>query len=381
MNIRNLHQIFKNYIDNFEVMNDSENNETFKWEASYQFRRLMDDAFHSDSNGFIQKMNQIKTDGIVRTIIDGRMRPFAGLAQLATEYDAEAVRTLFQDLFANDGGDLTKREQKISAFLQGCEELRLAKFPNYYSYKQTARSVAGYLFLYNPEQYYMYKATEAHRFANDIEFYGDWGSGDHLKLKEYYRLCNELVTEIKKCPELVHTHNNRFKHNLDYAEDRNLHILAYDIIYCTCAYDLDRNITFRKVSLKEKKLYQERMKKALTAQEHYAHAEKEYRLLEQAIQHYDSVFSIGTVVQHKSYGTGTILDRYSEAIIIQFEAFSEPFKCDFYAAVANHILNYRDSLEIETEELYQDLFSRHSGIRSALETAQHKLIEYRDFLE
>ena len=194
-------------------------------------------------------------------------------------------------------------------------------------------------------------------------------------------MCNELVTEIKKCPELEHTHKSRFKHNCNYAEDKNLHILAYDIIYCTCAYDLDRNITFKKVSLTEKKLYQERMKKALDAQEHYVHAEKEYRLLEQALQHYNSVFSIGTVVQHKSYGTGTILARGSETITLQFEASSEPFKCDLYTAVANHILSYRDSLDIETEKLYRDLFSRHFNICSALENAQRKLMEYRDLLE
>ena len=55
------------------------------------------------------------------------------------------------------------------------EKLRLKKFPKYYSYKQTARSVSGYLFLYDPDNHYMYKAMQAKLFADCIEFYGDWG--------------------------------------------------------------------------------------------------------------------------------------------------------------------------------------------------------------
>ena len=31
MNTKNLHQIFANYIDRFEELNDPEHNETFKW--------------------------------------------------------------------------------------------------------------------------------------------------------------------------------------------------------------------------------------------------------------------------------------------------------------------------------------------------------------
>lgn len=390
MNTRNLQQIFANYIDRFEEMNDAEHDETFKWWAAYQFHDLMDKALQAPTNQFADLLDAIKghrkADRVVETIIDGQMHPFAGLVHLAKEYNAEAVKTLFQNLFADDGGDLNKREQKISVFLQGCEELRLAKFPNYYSYKQTARSVAGYLFLYDPEQYYMYKSKEAYRFADDIEFNGDWGSGDHLKLKEYYRMCDELVAEIKKCPALCATHNSRFSLKDRYtppklANDSSYHILAYDIIYCTCAYDLDRNITFKKISLQEKKLYQERLKKALEVQEEYLQAEARYSELEPAIRHYDTLLVPETEVCHVTYGTGKITSRKGKDIIVDFANGPHNFQLDFFTTIANSYLKFNDSLDCKTKESYCTLLKNHSNLSASMERVRSELKKYSDILE
>ena len=44
MNKTNLHVIFKKYIDNFEFLNNSENDETYKWEIAQAFQ-----AFDLDS--------------------------------------------------------------------------------------------------------------------------------------------------------------------------------------------------------------------------------------------------------------------------------------------------------------------------------------------
>lgn len=390
MNTKNLQQIFANYIDNFDVMNDIPHDETFKWWAAYRFHELMDEALQAPIDQFADLLDAIKghqkTDRVVETIIEGQMRPFTGLVRLAKEYNAEAVRALFQGLFADDGVDFIKREQKIAAFLQGCEELRLAKFPSYFSYKQNARSVAGYLFLYDPEQYYMYKATEACRFADDVEFYGDWGSGDHLKLKEYYRMCDELVAEIKKCPALLATHNSRFTLKDRYippklANDSNYHILAYDIIYCTCAYDLDRNISFKKISLKEKKLYQERLKKALEAQEAYLQAEARYSELEPAIRYYDALLIPGMEVFHSTYGTGKIANRKGKDIIVDFDTGLQNLMLDFFASIVNGYLKFNDPLDSETKESYRALLKKHSALTSSMRYAQNELAKYSDILE
>lgn len=204
MNKKNLHHIFANYIDRFAELNDAAHDETFKWWAAVRFRQLMDKALRKDGKAFVLALEPIKK--VVEVIIDGKMQPFGGLVAIANDNEykfAGDVKQLFLDLFANDGNDLEVREKKIAAFLKRSEELRLAtKYSKYYSYKQTARSVSGYLFLYDPDHHYMYKASEAHRFADVVEFYGDWGSGDQINLNVYYKMCDELVAEIANCPEL-----------------------------------------------------------------------------------------------------------------------------------------------------------------------------------
>lgn len=393
MNTKNLHQIFANYIDRFEELNNPEHNETFKWWAAKQFREQMDAAFKQSGDNFASALDHIKghkkEERVVETIIDGRMQPFGGLVEISKKNNyesADAVKQLLQNLFQDDGGDLGKREEKIAAFLEDSEKLRLKYFPNYYSYKQTARSVAGYLFLYEPDKYYMYKANEAKLFADCVEYYGDWGTGDQIKLKEYYRMCDELVAEAKKCKELLSTDESRFDGYFQYtrdglSEDKAKHILAYDIIYCTSVYNLCKDITFKNITLKDKKLYQERLNKALALQEEYQKAEEEYALLDQAVQHYDAVFVPGTAVRNLTYGPGRIIARRGTVLDVQFESQPDLIKYDFWQTVTGHYLKFEDSLDKETAQQYEDVFRRHDGISSGLVRLQKELEGYQDVLE
>lgn len=398
MNTKNLHQIFKNYIDRFEELNDAEHNETFKWWAAKQFRNLMDKALQAKSpEAFLSLLKKIKgtnpENRVVETIIEGKMQPFTGLIKLAEKDNckyAEEVRIWLIDLFQDDGGDLAKREQKIARFLQRSEDLRLKEFPKYYTYKQTARSVSGYLFLYDPNHYYMYKAAQAKLFADCVEFYGDWGAGDQIKLKEYYRMCDELVDEIKKCPELIKTSDSRLKNHILYAEDdmhkdEARHILAYDIIYCTSVYGLYKGLTFKPITLKEKKLYEERLQKALTLQGEYAHMEAQYAQLEQARQHYHSVLAPGVTVQNFSYGRGyghgKVIACTDDKITVQFASQPVPIEFDFDKTIINHYLKFSDPLDDGIARHYRDLFERASAIEGVLSILERELEQYRDILE
>lgn len=60
MNTKNLQQIFANYIDNFDVMNDIPHDETFKWWAAYRFRELMDEALQAPIDQFADLLDAIK---------------------------------------------------------------------------------------------------------------------------------------------------------------------------------------------------------------------------------------------------------------------------------------------------------------------------------
>lgn len=385
MNKKNLHQIFANYIDRFAELNDAAHDETFKWWAAVRFRQLMDEALRKDGKAFVLALEPIKK--VVEVIIDGKMQPFGGLVAIANDNEykfAGDVKQLFLDLFANDNNNLEKREQKIAAFLQRSEELRLStKYSKYYSYKQTARSVSGYLFLYDPDHHYMYKASEAHRFADVVEFYGDWGSGDQINLKVYYKMCDDLVAEIANCPELKKTDESRMTGRYkpsELANDDSHHILAYDIIFCTYAYDLDRNISFKKLTLPEKKLREERQRKAQEALSAYLQEEKSCQQLDEAVQHYNSVLVPGVRVWHRVNGTGTIKNRDNGNIAVEFEN-GEILKYDLFATVAEGYLKFDDALDLETSQQYRKLFKDHSTIQDSLLIKRNKLKEYEDILE
>lgn len=389
MNTKNLHQIFQNYIDRFEELNDAEHNETFKWWAAVEFRKRMDEALQSDNENFVAILREIVKDDVVGTIIDGKMQPFGGLVAIASDDNCKLagdVKQLFLDLFANDGNDLEVREKKIATFIKDSNKLKLrTKYSKYYSYDQTARSAAGYLFLYDPDHHYMYKASEAHRFADVVEFYEDWGSGDQINLNKYYKMCDELVSKIKECAALKETSKSRSAVKFRYkpqilAEDNEWHILAYDIIYCNKAYDLDRNLTFIKKSAKEKSLYEERKKKAQEKLEDYLQQEKKCQQLDEAIRHYDSILIPGTHVWHRVNGAGTIKSRDDGNITVQFGS-GKIFKYDRFATVAEGYLKFDDTLDEETAQQYRKLCKDHFNIQDNLSMKRKALKEYEDILE
>lgn len=389
MNQKNLQQIFANYTERFAELNDTDHDESFKWWAAEQFHALMQDALQKSGQDFVNSLQKIVKKDVVGVLIDGRMRPFRGLVEIAKNGCADEVRALFLALFAEDGGDLEKREEKIAAFLQGSEKLRLAKFPDYYSYKQTARSVAGYLFLYDPDHHYMYKATEARRFADDVEYYGDWGSGDQIRLREYYRMCDELVAEIEKCPALLATDQSRYALKGRYeilkpagksmADDEKHHILAYDILYCNRTYDLDRGLSFKKLSPKEKNLYEERLKAAQEKQDEYLKAEERCRQLEEAVQYYDSMLVPGVKVQNRKYGEGVVVNRDGNVIVVEFG--SGTIRFDLFTAVSEGYLKFEDPLDGDQKKQYKELLKKHTVIRDMLLIRQKALKPYRDILE
>lgn len=387
MNTKNLKQIFANYIDRFEEMNDTEHDENFKWYAAFHFRRQMDEALQLNGKDFVLSLEKIRD--VVKVLIDGRMQPFGGLVAIAKKDNcelADEVKKLFVDLFKDDGDDLEKREEKIAFFLQESEKLRLKKFPKYYSYKQTARSVSGYLFLYDPDNHYMYKAMQAKLFADCIEFYGDWGSGDQIDLKEYYRMCDELVSEIEKCPELLTTDQSRFDGRFrvnpdEMVLDSKHHILAYDIIYCTSVYGLFKGLTFKPITIKDRNLYQERLARAQVLLESYDRANRRLNELKQAEQHYNAILVPGTQVRHSMYGIGTIVENNSAKIIVSFENGDEPKIFDYYFSIADGHLKFADSLDEKTEERYRTLCKHHTAVYEAVGQLQKELEEYRDIIE
>lgn len=324
MNKENLHNIFSNYIKKFEIINNPANYEIYKWEVAYSFSSLM----NPDSPDFLSNFH--KAVKITSNLIDSANRyPFSSLYNCAQK-DEEAVKNLFRNLFAEDNGDLDVRQKKIEKFIMDANELIEKLYSSNNVFMNDQRSAMAYLFLNDPDNHYLYKASEAKDFASCIEFYDDWGSGNDFNLKTYYKMCDMLIDEIKECPELTGTHRSRYE---TYSEkelhpDANYHILAFDIIYGAPEnrYNFYEGIPFSAITAEKRKLHQERVKKAEELYNDVLAAQEKADLLNKAKKYYLDNLSVGNKVKHKAFGAGTITEIDSENIIVRFDKSGETKK-------------------------------------------------------
>ena len=60
MNKEQMHQIFAHYIDNFEMINNKEHEEYYKWQVCAEFKSLMDDALGADAEDFADALYKVK---------------------------------------------------------------------------------------------------------------------------------------------------------------------------------------------------------------------------------------------------------------------------------------------------------------------------------
>nr|MCR4903227.1 hypothetical protein [Butyrivibrio sp.] len=172
MNKDNLRQIFDNYIKRFDEF-DQKYTETYKWKICRKYPELMHDALNSEPDEFADKLKAVKY--CTYNIIDSYTQPFGGLVDFARE-DPVSVQNMFKNLYEEDNGDLKIRMEKISDFFTKSGELLERFTPGSYLFAQNSHSVSSYLFLNDPDNHYMYKATQSQRFADCVEFLDDWGT-------------------------------------------------------------------------------------------------------------------------------------------------------------------------------------------------------------
>ena len=166
MNKSNLQSIFKKYIDNFEILNNEKNDETYKWEIAQEFQK-----FDVDAEDFVEMLTHMWK--VSENLIDSSQQlPFYALVEFARR-EPETVREMFRKLFAEEHlGDIEK-QAVIDEFIASSEELRKKYYPDSRLYTNNQRSVMMYLFLRYPNSNYGYKASQAKSFADCIEFYED----------------------------------------------------------------------------------------------------------------------------------------------------------------------------------------------------------------
>ena len=313
MNRENLNKLISNYIKNFDYINDGANREYYKWEAVKHFQ----DHWDIDAPDFAAMFKECikETYNLINNKV---VQPANGIIKLAEKSEiTEVIRQMFRDLLAEDNGDIDKRQDKIYAFLEKADELLNTYYKGSWKYAQDMRTVISYLCLLEPDKNYMFKATQAREFMYCVEYGKNFGSGENFSLKNYYGMCDELVTAIKETPELVKLHNNRITEKMCANDD--FHILAYDIIYSAIVYNLYNNITIVKPARSKTQTHENQVqtkREELTAELEQINAELNKALQERS--NYDEFSAKGLEVTHKAFGTGTVVAHNGNLLNIRF---------------------------------------------------------------
>lgn len=375
MNHKNLQIIFNKYIDDFERINNSEHRENYKWEVAQAFQSF--DLQAQDLVGELMRLWKFSSN-----LIDSVHRlPFYAIIEYA-KLEPETVRQMFLDLYAKDNGNLVERQSKISAFLSGSEALRTKYFPESHLYENDQRSVMQFLSFYNPNENYLYKAVQAKKFAECIEFYDDWGTMNRFRLDVYYRMCDMLVEEIRKCPELLETHQRRYtEYDLDLHPDENLHILAFDIIYTSQVYAFYDGMTFSPITAQRRKERQILTEQARIRFRELEQAKLRYQMLQDATEYFQSVFTVGRTVRHKIFGIGTITEMSGTNLTVKFPNRDKTLNLGLLNSIAQKFLTVNDMDLSEQIEKYKTVMRKESEIRRALLEAEKGYLLYAEFLE
>lgn len=382
MNRQRMQQIFANYIEKFEMINDAEHDENYKWRIANQFSELM----NPDSPLFADGLKQAWK--LSSNLIDSTNRYcFSALISCA-EKEPDAVRMLFKALFADDGGDLQVRQNKILEFIEAANALTMRLHTTNGMFMNDQRSAMAYLFLYDPDHHYLYKSSEANNFVSCIEFYDDWGSGSGFRLEIYHRMCDALVEEIRQSPKLLSTHNSRFfdrsgERLEDMHPDNNFHILAFDIIYGApeFRYNFYKGIPYKTINAQARKLHEERTQKAAALLEEWQQAKAKADLLTEARAYFAEHIIAGATVKHRVYGEGQVTEANKSQITVYFPARDETKKFSLMSAFTGRFLTADISDLDEKIAKYQDVVKCESSIYPALERAESNLAPYREYLE
>lgn len=381
MNDNHVQQIFVHYIEQFERINNSEHQEYYKWQIAKQFRDLMDEALKAPAEELSAKLFQVKK--LTSNIIDSYTQPFHGLVKFA-EREPETVRDMFKMLFSNTDGDIFKRQENVQEFIKKSHALRDKYYPDSYLYKEDMHSVTGYLFLYDPDHNYIYKATHALAFADCVEFYDDWGYGTAVKLPVYYRMCDELVAAIKASEELMKTDASRYEAGwgIDPSTlhpDTEKHILAFDLIYCCSTYGLFKGISFTRPKTQERQILQEKKEKANQYKKDLEFAKIEYEELEKTLNYIHTVYNVGTELKHKKFGQGVIKEKNDFQITVDFPEVGEK-KLDLMTLIALNIVSldiagYEDNMSASIP-----LLKNRDGIKTQLRLAEKNFASYAQYI-
>ena len=330
MNYDNLHELINRYEAHFDELNGPEHDELFKWRAMKVWR---DEWFKPENTfaSFAERFTAAKKEFSL-FIDNSRMHPSNGVLKL-WEKEPEQMESLFKSvLFAEHGNNIATIQSNMDTFLDDYEALRIKYFPGNWSFKQDRHSASVYLAMNEPDVNYVYKANEAQKMARYIDFDQIIGSGKHFSLENYYRMCNEIVSALTEHKSLLNKHFGRISEK--HYEDRSLHLMAFDLIYCCRTYGYYTGLVPSSIGkTKVKKAYSgpsqeelERIEAERIAQ--IEALEEEISQIESTMEDCEDISLIGVQVSFPQYGQGVVTEQDVNKITVRFESVEKSFVLD-----------------------------------------------------
>ena len=382
MNQERLQKIFDNYIKKFEFINSPESDENYKWRIAAKFHDLID----PNASDFAERIKEAWKAS--SNLIDSSNRYCFSALVSCSEQEPESVRQLFKALFVEDFDDLAVRQQKIQTFIENANALTERLHSSNGMFMNDQRSAMAYLFLYDPDRHYLYKASEAGSFASCVEFFDDWGPGTDFRLDVYYRMCDQIVDAIRQCPELVETHQSRYidkngSRINGMHPDKNYHILVLDIIYGApeFRYNFYEGIPFSHITSQSRKLHQERVEKAKELYDVMIEAQAQAAQLKEAKEYFNSFITAGLLVRHKVFGEGIIEQVDGTGITVAFPSKGERKKFIAASAFTGGFLTADIPNLQEKAVEYKTVIGNESSIERRLKSATEAFSKYQEFLE
>ena len=375
MNQKNISSIFDRYIDKFELINNEEHNENSKWVAVNNFQKLFD----VDAPDF-SSMLKLACDS-TENIIDDHLQPFKGLVRLAEKNgESETIREMFKDLFSDDGGDLALRQKKINRFIDMSDELIDRHYPGNLLYRNDQRSVMGYLWLYDPDHNFICRNTETEYFARAAELPDNWGNYLDFRLEEYYDFCETVLNEIRNNEALLDRHNSRFQDGQGMNEDKNLHILLFDIIHSAFAHDLYNGLKIKKYTMDQRKQFHEKRVKGEQIASDLAEAEIQKVMLDEAVDTALKWADRGVTITHKIFGDGKVEELDDKHITLMFPDKGVTKKFQITSALGGGFLKFNTDEFEEFSKNYTYVLNHATSICNRLESLKKVIPEYTVYI-
>ena len=372
MNLDNLHELINRYEEDIDNIYGPEHYELFKWKALKTWRDEWfkpEGSFACFADRFIAARKEFSL-----FIDNSRMHPSNGVIKL-WEKEPETVEHLFCDvLFSDASTDPTETQKKMDQFLEEYEILRQKYYPGNWSFKQDRHSASVFLFMNDPFNNYVYKSSEALMMARCIGFDYGIGSGNTFSLPNYYRLCELIVSALNEHETLLQKHFDRLDAGKHYI-DETLHLLAFDLMYCSRTYNYYNGLVIPEV----RKAYgKKKTRPSSAADDLQIRAERRQRKiteieqqifeLERSCNGCEDISLIGVQVSSSEYGFGTVVEQNINKITVQFSDGTKRYVLD---------KKYSSRPRFENDEEIVSAFTEYAAAREQIDRLNEELDRLR----